>query len=92
MIRIHEALEHYFGQEEYEQYGDLIQKKLSGKRVSKRAYNNDGTPYEEEDSLPNRAKEIGIDGIDEWYLLNALEGMCRNGTAIEINDSTYEIL
>lgn len=87
MIRIHEALN--FGQEEYKRYGDSIQKKLSGKRVSKRKYNNDGTPYEEEDSLPNRAKEIGIDMYD---LLSALEGMCRNGTAEELDDSTYKIL
>lgn len=89
MIRIHEALEYYFGQEEYEQYGDLIQQKLSGKYVSKRAYNDDSTSYEEADSLPNRAKEIGIDMYD---LLSALEGMCHNGTAREIDDSTYEIL
>lgn len=86
MIKIQEG--YYFGQEEYEKYGDIIQQKLSGKYVSKRKYNDDGTLYEEEDSLPNRADEIGI---DMWDLLGALEGMCHNHKAREIDDSTYKI-
>lgn len=90
MIKIQELFQNfYFGKEEYEKYGKMIQQKLSGKTVSKRAINDDGTPYEEENSLPNRAEEIGI---DMWDLLEALEGMCYNGIAREIDDSTYKIL
>ena len=30
-------------------------------------------------------------GIGMWDLLEALEGMCYNGDAVEIDDSTYKV-
>lgn len=74
-------LHDYFGKEEAEKFGDLIAKKLAGKKISKRrdlAESPGGLKYEA-DKL----------GIDMWDLLRALEGMCVVGQAKEIDDSTY---
>lgn len=71
-----------FGEEEAAKYGDLIQSQLSGKTVSKRRDLADapgGLIYE--------AKRLGIE--DFYDLLEALEGMCADGRAQEIDDSTY---
>ena len=73
----------YFGKNEAYQFGDLISRKLKGKTVSKSkafAKNPGGLIFE--------AEKLGIDYID---LLRALEGMCYEGTATEIDDSTYLI-
>ena len=71
----------YYGREQSEAFGDLISEKLSGKTVSKRkdlAEAPGGLIYE--------ADELGI---NMWELLEALEGMCHEGRAREIDDSTY---
>ena len=73
----------YFGEAAYNRYCQLIKDKLSGKTVSKRRDLGEmpgGLVYE--------ARKLGI---SMWDLLEALEGMCYNGDATEIDDSTYEI-
>lgn len=75
--------DNYFGEAAYNRYGQLIKKNLSGKTVSKRKDLGElpgGLVYE--------ANQLGI---DMWDLLEALEGMCYNGDAVEIDDSTYKI-
>lgn len=73
----------YFGKEEADQFGDLIVKKLAGKTVSKRR-----DTAEEPGGLIFEADRLGI---DMWDLLRALEGMCNDGRAREIDDSTYKV-
>ena len=73
----------YFGKEQADKYGDLIAENLSGQTVSKRkdlAEQSGGLIY-----------EANLLGIDMWDLLEALEGMCYQGRAIEIDDSTYKV-
>ena len=73
----------YFGKEEAEKYGDLIVKNLNGRSISKRvdlANDPGGLVYE--------ANKLGI-GM--WDLLGALEGLCYQRRASEIDDSTYYI-
>ena len=79
------ASEDYFGADMSNLLGDMIQKELAGKTISKRRDLAD-----EPGGLVYEAKELGID--DFWDLLEALEGMCHEGRAREIDDSTYEIL
>jgi len=71
-----------FGKEEADKYGDLIAEKLKGKTVSKRK-----DKAEEPGGLIYEANELGME--DFWDLLKALEGMCSQGRAEEIDDSTY---
>lgn len=71
----------YFGAEKSKQYGDLISKNLKGQTVSKRK-----DKAEEKGGLIYEAKKLGI---DMWDLLEALEGMCYERRASEIDDSTY---
>lgn len=73
----------YFGDEASAKYGDLIAEKLSGKTVSKRK-----STAKEPGGLIYEANKLGI---DMWDLLEALEGMCYEGRAQEIDDSTYRI-
>lgn len=73
----------YFGQIAYDKYGDMILSKLNGKKISKRR-----DKAEEPGGLIYESKQLGI---DLWDLLEALEGMCHNGTAREIDDSTYRV-
>ncbi len=70
-----------FGKEKADKYGDQISAALSGKTVSKRK-----DLAEEPGGLIYEAKQLGM---DMWDLLEALEGMCYMGTAVEIDDSTY---
>lgn len=73
-----------FGAEECSKYGALITSSLKGKTISKRIDLADlpgGLVYE--------AKKLGI---TEWDLLAALEGMCGQNMAREIDDSTYFVL
>lgn len=73
-----------FGKEEAEKYGSLIAKNLSGKTISKNkqlAEMPGGLIYE--------AKKLNL---DMWELLKALEGMCKDGRAKEIDDSTYLVI
>ena len=70
-----------FGKEKAEKYSNQITSALSGKTVSKRK-----DKAEEPGGLIYEAKWLGI---DMWDLLEALEGMCYAGTAVEIDDSTY---
>ena len=74
----------YFGKEEYEKYGQMISEKLAGHIISKRISDSKNP-----DGLEHTAKLLHI---DMWDLLSALEGMCHNGLAEEINDSEYMIL
>lgn len=74
----------YFGKEQAEQYGDLIADKLAGKTISKRV-----DISEEPGGLVYEADRLGI---DKWDLLEALEGMCYQGRAREIDDSTYKVM
>lgn len=71
----------YFGKEAYDKYGDMIAENLSGQTVSKRK-----DTAEEPGGLIYEADKLGIGMFD---LLEALEGMCYNGRASEIDDSTY---
>ena len=73
----------YFGKEAAEKYGDLIADKELGMNISKRK-----DKAEEPGGLIYEANKLGI---DMWDLLEALEGMCRDGRATEIDDSTYRI-
>lgn len=73
----------YFGEEAFKQYGDMISKKCPGMKISKRVDKG-----EQPGGLVYEAEQLGI-GM--WDLLEALEGMCRNGTAEEIDDSTYYV-
>lgn len=75
---------YYFGKDEADKYGNLIADNLKGQTISKRedlAEAPGGLIYE--------ANKLGI---DMWELLRALEGMCADGRAREIDDSTYKIL
>ena len=74
----------YYGQTAAATYGDLIADRLKGKSVSKRR-----DTANEPGGLIYEANKLGI---DMWDLLEALEGMCNEGRAREINDSTYKIL
>lgn len=74
----------YFGQTAAATYGDLIADRLKGREVSKRR-----DTANEPGGLIYEANKLGI---DMWDLLEALEGMCREGRAREIDDSTYKIL
>lgn len=73
----------YFGQVAFEKYGDLVLRELNGKTVSKSK-----ALAKEPGGLIYEANKLGIDLYD---LLEALEGMCYNGTAREIDDSTYRV-
>ena len=74
----------YYGQTAAATYGDLIAGRLKGKSVSKRR-----DTANEPGGLIYEANKLGI---DMWDLLEALEGMCNEGRAREIDDSTYKIL
>ena len=74
----------YFGKTAAATYGDLIADRLRGKSVSKRR-----DTANEPGGLISEANKLGI---DMWDLLEALEGMCSEGRAREIDDSTYKIL
>lgn len=74
----------YFGKTAAATYGDLIADRLRGKSVSKRR-----DTANEPGGLIYEANKLGI---DMWDLLEALEGMCNEGRAREIDDSTYKIL
>lgn len=81
--KITAARDWYFGKEEADQFGDIIVKKLAGRTVSKRR-----DKAEEPGGLIFEADRLGI---DMWDLLKALEGMCYDGRAREIDDSTYKV-
>lgn len=74
---------YYFGKEQAEKYGDLICDALSGQTVSKRK-----DTAEQPGGLIYEANQLGL---DMWDLLEALEGLCYQGRAMEIDDSTYKI-
>lgn len=74
----------YFGAEKSKLYGDRIAEALSGRTVSKRK-----DKAEMPGGLIYEAKQVGI-GM--WDLLEALEGMCYEGRAAEIDDSTYKVI
>lgn len=74
----------YYGQTAAATYGDLIADRLKGREVSKRR-----DTANEPGGLIYEANKLGI---DMWDLLEALEGMCNEGRAREIDDSTYKIL
>ena len=73
----------YFGKEEAEQLGDYVVSKLEGKTISKRI-----DLAEEPGGLIYEANKLGI---DMWDLLRTLEGLCYQGRASEIDDSTYYV-
>ena len=74
----------YFGKDQAEAFGDMIAEKLAGQTVSKRK-----DLAEEPGGLIYEADELGI---NMWELLEALEGMCYQGRAREIDDSTYKVI
>ncbi len=74
----------YFGKAKAEKYGSKISRELSGKTISKRK-----SLGEQPGGLVYEAKKLDI---DMWDLLEALEGMCADGRAKEVNDSTYLII
>ena len=73
----------YFGKAEYETYGHIVAEELAGCVISKR---------QDMSNLPGGlAYESNRVGLDMWTLLCCLEGMCYNGDAEELDDSTYVI-
>ena len=72
-----------FGQVQAEKYGDKILQAYEGKTISKRKdkANDPG-------GLTYCANAIGL---GTFQLLEALEGMCADGRAREIDDSTYYV-
>jgi hypothetical protein len=81
MTDISAFLDDYFGKEKSQKYGDKIAEALRGKTVSKRK-----SKAEAAGGLIFEAKQLGM---NMWDLLEALEGMCHEGRASEIDDSTY---
>ena len=75
----------YFGKDEADKYGDLICDKLAGQKISKRK-----DRAEAPGGLIYEAEKLGI--ADFFDLLKALEGLCYQGKAREIDDSTYLVL
>ena len=64
-------------------YGDMIYDNLKGKTVSKRVVDSNkpgGLEY-----------TANLLGIGKYKLLEALEGMCRDGRVREISDSMYMV-
>lgn len=76
-------LDWYFGKEEANMYADEIIFYLGGHTVSKRI-----DTAEEPGGLIYEANKLCM---DKFELLRALEGMCHQGKAEEIDDSTYYI-
>lgn len=74
----------HFGEEKAREYGEKIVAELSGKTVSKRK-----DTAEQPGGLMYEAEKLNM---DMWDLLEALEGMCSDGRAREIDDSTYLVL
>ena len=72
-----------FGQVQAEKYGDKILQAYEGQTISKRRdkANDPG-------GLTYCANAIGL---GTFQLLEALEGMCADGRAREIDDSTYRV-
>ena len=75
---------YYFGKEEFEEWGDIVSRELSGQVISK-SVADEGKPG----SLAYEAEKLGMD--DLFTLLRCLEGMCYNGTATEISDYQYKV-
>lgn len=73
----------YFGKEEAEKYGDMIVSCLGGQNISKKVILAD-----KPNGLRYEADKLGIDMYD---LLGALEGLCYQRRAVEIDDSTYHV-
>lgn len=74
----------YFGKEAYENYGQAIEDKFGGVEISKRIADAD-----KPNGLRTVAKEVGAN--DEYDIVEALEGMARNGQAEEIEDGVFRI-
>ena len=74
----------YFGETAAKQYGDMIAENLKGVKISKRKDRG-----EQPGGLVYESQKLGI---DLWDLLEALEGMCADGRAREIDDSTYLVI
>jgi len=71
----------YFGKEEFEQYGNYVFENLQGRTISKRR--------DLADEVGGLMFEADVLDMDPFVLLRTLEGMCYNGMAREIDDSTY---
>lgn len=81
----------YFGQTAAAEYSDDIIDTFKGWRISKRKDLANEIDYD--DNFVGLIQAASMLGIDDFFdLLEALEGMCYEGTAREIDDSTYEIL
>ncbi len=73
----------YFGKEEFEKYGQDVYNQLKGRAISKRR--------DLADEVGGLRYEADILGMDMFDLLRTLEGLCYNGMAQEIDDSTYAV-
>lgn len=75
---------YYYGKEAYEKYGENILENFGGQRITKRVdlRNSKG-------GLSTVAKTIGAK--DEYDVVEALEGMAKNGKAKEVYDGVFEI-
>ena len=81
----------YFGESAAAEYSDDIIDTFKGWKISKRIDFKDELDYD--DKFVGLVMAASMLGMDDYYdLLEALEGMCYEGTAMEIDDSTYEIL
>ena len=72
-----------FGEVEARKYGDLISKTYDGQHISKSVADAD-----KPGGLTYSANKIGL---STFQMLKALEGMCADGRATYVDDSTYYI-
>lgn len=73
----------YFGKDEAEKFGDFVVSKLADKTISKSI-----ALAKEPGGLIYEANNLGM---DMWDLLSTLEGLCYQGRASEMDDSTYYV-
>lgn len=81
----------YFGESAAAEYSDDIIATFKGWKISKRVDLSE--EYDPTDKFAGLIAAADVLGMEDFYdFLEALEGMCYEGTAVEIDDSTYEIL
>jgi hypothetical protein len=73
---------YYFGKDKAIEYGARISKALHGRAVSKRHVQKPG-------GLEYEAAKLNI---EPWDFFEALEAMCHEGRADEIDEATYLVI
>lgn len=78
---VRELNDFYFGKDEFEEFGNYVYRVLAGRTISKR--------IDLADYIGGLRYEAKMLNMDMFKLLRTIEGMCYNGWAREIDDSTY---